>query len=60
MNLHRATEILDQKEKTEIFYEQRPVWIQEIHDNIAKIGFIDKPEEKEVYLEDLYEKNLYE
>lgn len=60
MNLHRATEILDQKEKTEIFYEQRPVWLQEVHDNIAKIGFIDKQEEKEVYLEDLYEKNLYE
>lgn len=59
MNLHRAVEILDHKEKVDVFYNERPVWIQEIHDNIAKVGFVDKPEEKEVYLEDLYEENLY-
>ena len=59
MNLHRAYELLNNKEKVDIFYNERPVWIQELSDNIAKVGFIDNFEEKDVYIEDLYEGNLY-
>lgn len=61
MNLQRVHNILSNKEKCDIFYDDRPVWIQGINDNtdIAKIGFVDNFEEKDVYVEDLYEKNLY-
>ena len=59
MNLERVHTILNSKEKSDIFYDDRPVWIQEVHDNIAKVGFIDNFEEKNVYIEDLYESNLY-
>ena len=47
------------KQKVDIFYNERPVWIQEVNNDIAKIGFIDNFEEKNVHIEDLYEKNLY-
>ena len=59
MNLERIQAMLKNKEKTDVYYEDRPVWVQEIHDNIAKIGFIDSNEEKDVYIEDLYENDLY-
>ena len=42
-----------------MYYNERPVWVQEIHDNIARISFIDNFEEKDVYIEDLYENDLY-
>ena len=53
MDLQRVNSILNNKE--------RPVWIQgidESHD-VAKVGFVDNFEEKDVYIEDLYEKNLF-
>ena len=59
MNLERIQAMLKNKEKTDVYYEDRPVWVQEIHDNIAKVGFIDSNEEKDVYIEDLYENDLY-
>ena len=59
MNLERLHNMLNTKEKVDVYYEERPVWVQEIHDNIAKISFIDNFEEKDVYIEDLYEKNLF-
>ncbi len=59
MNLERVHALLNSKEKVDIFYNDRPVWIQEVKDNIAKIGFIDSFQEKDVYIEDLYEKDLY-
>lgn len=59
MNLERLHAILDNKEKRDVFYEERPVWIQEVKDNVAHIGFVDKPEEKDVFIEDLYESDLY-
>ena len=52
----KALEILKSKEKYDVFYDNRPVWIQEVeNNNIAKVGFIDGPDEKDVYLKDLYE-----
>ena len=59
MQYSRVYEIINNKEKTDVFYDERPVWIQELTNNIAKVGFIDNFEEKDVYIEDLYEDNLY-
>ncbi|MFR2534473.1 MAG: H-type small acid-soluble spore protein [Clostridia bacterium] len=59
MNTKRVFEIMKNKEIRDIYYEERPVWIQEVKDNIAKVGFMDNYEEKNVYIEDLYESNLY-
>lgn len=59
MNIKRIHEILKNKEKCDVFFEDKPVWIQELKDNIAKIGFIDGTGDKDVYIEDLYEDNLY-
>ena len=57
MNYDRINQILNNYKKFDVFYEDRPVWIQGINatDNIAKVGFIDGPDEKDVYLKDLYE-----
>ena len=59
MNLERIHNMLNTKEKVDVYYNERPVWVQEIHDNIARISFIDNFEEKDVYIEDLYENDLY-
>lgn len=59
MDLERVHFILDNKEKSDVFYQERPVWIQGVNDNIAKVGFVDNFEEKDVFIEDLYERNLY-
>ena len=61
MDVKRIHYILDNKQKCDVFYDERPVWIQGIDDynDIAKVGFVDNFEEKDVYIEDLYEKNLY-
>ncbi len=59
MKIERIQEMLKSKEKTDVFYEDRPVWIQDIHNNMATVGFIDNNEERDVFIEDLYEDNLY-
>lgn len=59
MNFKRIQEILNNDDKVDIFYNERPVWIQGTNDNVAKIGFIDNFEERDVFIEDLYERNLY-
>ena len=59
MNSVRIHELLKNKQKSEVFYDERPVWIQEVNNNIAKVGFIDNFEEKDVLIDDLYEKDLY-
>lgn len=61
MNLNRIHSILDNKEKSDIFYDERPVWIQGVDDTckMAKVGFVDNFEERDVYIQDLYEKNLF-
>lgn len=58
MNLERIHSILDNEEKCDVFYQERPVWIQGISDCVAKVGFIDNFEEKDVFIDDLYESNL--
>lgn len=59
MDIKRVHSILENKEKCEVFYNERPVWIQGITDNVAKVGFIDNFDEKDVFIDDLYERNLY-
>ena len=58
MEINRIHSILKNKEKTDIFYGDRPVWIQELGSNKAKVGFIDNFEEKDVFIKDLYEREL--
>ena len=59
MNKQRINEILNHRNLSEVFYNEKPVWIQEVHDDIAKIGFLDGSQEKDVYIDDLYESDLY-
>lgn len=59
MDINRINTILNNKEKCDVFYDDRPVWIQGVNDNVAKVGFIDNFEEKDVFIDDLYERNLY-
>ena len=55
MNYERINFILNNDAKCDIFYNERPVWIQELNKDIAKVGFIDNFEEKNVLIKDLYE-----
>ena len=50
--------ILNNKEKKDIFFEDRPVWVQEFAGDKARVGFVDNFEEKDVYIKDLYERDL--
>lgn len=59
MKVQRINEILKNKEKCDVFYQDKPVWIQELNDSMATVGFIDGSGDKDVYIEDLYESNLY-
>ncbi len=61
MDMKEVNNILNNKEKHDIFYDDRPVWIQGIDksENTAKVGFVDNYEEKNVLIEDLYEKDLF-
>ena len=59
MEIDRVQAILNNKEKTDIFYDDRVNWIQELsNETQAKIGFIDNFEEKDVFIKDLYERNV--
>lgn len=59
MTSKRVCEILRDKEIKEIYYNEQPVWIQEVHGNKATVGFVNSNESKDLYVDDLYEKNLY-
>ena len=60
MNLERMYTILNNDQKFDIFYDERAVWVQGINENdeTAKIGFVDNFEERDVFIKDLYERNL--
>ena len=52
MDLQRVNSILNNKEKCDVFYDERPVWIQgidESHD-VAKVGFVDNIEVIVIYM----------
>ena len=42
MKATKIYQILHDKQKVDIFYNERPVWIQEINNDVAKVGFIEK------------------
>ena len=56
MDINRINSILSNDEKIDVFYQDRPVWIQGVSNNIAKVGFVDTFEEKDIFIKDLYEK----
>ena len=57
MEIKRIYEMLNNKEKVEIEYNSRPVWIQNLEDSdTARVGFIDNSDEMEVNIRDLIEK----
>lgn len=60
MDLERMHSILNNDKKFDIYYNDRPVWVQGINENeeTAKIGFVDNFEEKDVFIKDLYERNV--
>ena len=60
MDISRVNNILSNDEKLDVFYQNRLVWIQGVDSNnsIAKIGFVDTFEERDVFIEDLYERTL--
>ncbi len=60
MELKRINDILSNDSKLDVFYDNRQVWIQSINDNnrMAKVGFVDNFEERDVFIDDLYERNL--
>lgn len=55
MNKKRVYEIVNRKEISDVYYKNHPVWIQELNNDMAKIGFMDKNEEIHVNVENLYE-----
>jgi len=60
MDKRKIFEIMKDQQKHDVLYENKAVWIQEVNDDIATIGFLDGSSEKNVYIEDLYEPELYE
>ena len=58
MNSNRVQAILSNKEKCDVFYEENPVWIQEVNNDMARVGFIENNLEKDVFIKDLYERSL--
>lgn len=55
MNIKRAFEIVNNKEICDVFYNNEPVWIQELDNNKATIGFMNFKEVENVNIEDLKE-----
>lgn len=59
MTNKRIHEILSSKDIKEIYYNEQPVWVQEIHGNKATCGFMDSEISRDLFIDELYEKNLY-
>ena len=60
MDIARVNNILSNDKKYDVFYQDRLVWIQGVDSNnsMAKIGFVDTFEERDVFIDDLYERTL--
>lgn len=58
MDLKQVNSILSNDEKVDVFYKDRPVWIQGVSKNMAKVGFVDNFEEMDVDINDLYQKEF--
>ena len=51
----RISEILRSKQLSELYYNEQPVWIQEVHGDKATVGFINSNSSQDVFIKDLYE-----
>lgn len=58
MNIQRVNEIINNKEKCDIYYKEDLIWIQELNENTATIGYIFGNGDKEVNVNDLYEASI--
>ena len=59
MTNKRICEILNNKTIQEIYYNEQPVWVQEVHGAKATVGFLNSSDTMDLYIDELYEKNLY-
>lgn len=59
MEYTRIYEILKNKDIQEIYYEDKPVWVQELKNNVATVGFLDGSTERDVLIEELYEEDSF-
>ena len=55
MDRKRINEILNYNSINEVFYNEKPIWIQEVNNDIATIGFLDGSQDKKVFIDELYE-----
>ena len=55
MNNKRLHDILNQNGIKELFYKNKPVWVQEVHDDVVRIGFLDGSKEQDINIQDLHE-----
>ena len=51
----RISEILRNKQLNEIYYNEQPVWVQEVHGDKATVGFINSNYSQDDFIKDLYE-----
>ena len=51
----RISEIMRNKQLNEIYYNEQPVWVQEVHGDKATVGFVDSNSSQDVFIKDLYE-----
>ena len=58
MEINRISEIIQNREITDVFYNDRVVWIQELNNDVAKIGFLNGDKDMYVHAKDLSEKSL--
>ena len=49
MKESRANAIINNPKITEIYYNGNPVWIQEINNHMAKIGFLNGSSERNIF-----------
>ena len=56
MNKQKVSEILNNYSIYEVFYKNKPIWIQKINNNFAQIGFLDGSPDQNVNISNLYEK----
>lgn len=55
MNKQRLSEIMNDASIKNILYNNEHVWVQEVRNNMATIGFLNGCQEREVDIKDLYE-----
>lgn len=58
MDLKQVNSILNNDDKVDVFYKDRPVWIQGVNNKMAKVGFVDNFEELDVNIADLEQRQI--